>query len=180
MSDGEATDVRPARKDVRPALIASRRSMVEHATYLRHLLVGLADESIVMALVCPPGGDEGHLLPVSMEVLTHPPVDLPLLEHLGVERIAVALEKFKPTVLHCLCESRGAWVRRLARRLDVPYVLSINTLAKRFTRLPISAACCMRIVVPAETVRASVVQTYGRFADRVRQVNMGTFVGSCR
>ena len=176
MSDGEPLDTASARKDIRPVLIASGRSMAEQVTCLPHLLVGLANESIVSALVCPPGVDDGRLVAAPAEVLTHPLVDLPLMEHFGVERIATPLEKFKPTVLHCLCDSRAAWVRRLARRLDVPYVLSINTLAKKFSTLPISATRCRSIVVPTETVRSSVVKAHFRFADRVRQISTGTYV----
>ena len=178
MAEAEALDTASARKDVRPVLIASKRSMAEQGTCLQHLLVGLADESIVTALVCPPDVDDGDLAVAPAEVLRHPQVDLPLMEHFGVERAAVQLEKFKPTVLHCLCESRAAWVRRLARRLDVPYVLAINALTKKFSTLPISAACCRSIVVPAETVRSSVMRGYVRFADRIRQINTGTFVES--
>lgn len=178
MAQADHGDTARVRKDVRPVLVASRRTMGEQLPCLQRLLVGLADESIVTALVCPPGGDDGRLVAAPAEVCTHPLVDLPLMEHFGVERVAVQLEKFKPTVLHCLCESRAGWVRRQARRLDVPYVLSINGLVKRFSRLPISAAGCMRIVVPSETVRSSVVTAHPRFAERIRQINLGTFVAA--
>jgi glycosyltransferase involved in cell wall biosynthesis len=35
---------------------------------------------------------------------------------------------------------------------------------------------CTRIVVPAETIRASAVRALGRYADRIGQINIGAFV----
>jgi len=164
------------RRSVRPALILSRRNITEHTTFVRHLLVGLADESIPAALICPPGQNIESVTPAPAAVFTHPPVALPLMEHLGIERLAGQLEKFKPTVLHCLCESRSGLARQLARVLDLPYVLMINSLAKRMHKLPISTHRCARIIVPAETIRASVERALPRSAERVAQINIGAFV----
>ena len=49
-----------APKPPRVALIASRRTLAEYPSYLKHLLVGLADESVPVLLVCPPGSDADH------------------------------------------------------------------------------------------------------------------------
>jgi len=164
------------RKSLRPALIVSKRDLTEHSTFLRRLLVGMADESIPVALVCPPGFDMESVAPAPAAMFTHPLMNLPLMEHVGVERLAAQLEKFKPTMLHCLCESRARLTRRLARRLDVPYVLMVNSLARRVQRLSISSRRCVRIITPAETIRSHVARSLPRFADRVVQINMGSFV----
>ena len=176
MTEGGQLDKTGTRKAIRPVLIASRRNLSVQAAWVQRLLVGLADESIATALVCPPDCDVGQMAPMPADIFTHPLVDLPLTEHLGVEQLAVKLEKFKPTVLHCLCESRAALVRRLARRLDVPYILAVNSLGRKFSRLSISPRRCTNIIVPAETIRSSAVRTCFGLADRIRQINMGTFV----
>jgi glycosyltransferase involved in cell wall biosynthesis len=175
---GEEDDSETAvvRRSVRPALILSRRNITEHTTFVRHLLVGLADESIPAALICPPGQNIESVTPAPAVVFTHPPVALPLMEHLGIERLAGQLEKFKPTVLHCLCESRSGLARQLSRVLGLPYVLMINSLAKRMHKLPISTHRCARIIVPAETIRASVDRALPRWAERIAQINIGAFV----
>ncbi len=175
IDDGQS-DAAAVRKSLRPALIVSNRNIVEHTPFVRHLLVGLADESIPVALVCPPGHDMESVAPVPAALLTHPLVDLPLMQHLGIDRLVAQLEKFRPTVLHCLCESRAGLTRRLARQLDLPYVLMINSLARRLHRLPISPRLCARIVVPAETIRASAAKALDRCVDRIGQINIGTFV----
>jgi glycosyltransferase involved in cell wall biosynthesis len=174
--EDDQLDAAAARRSLRPALIVSARNIIEHTTFVRHLVVGLADESIPVALVCPPGYDMEPVAPVPATLLRHPLLNLPLMEHLGIERLAGQLEKYKPTVLHCLCESRSGLTRQLARLLDVPYVLMINSLASRLHKLPISPRRCARIIVPAETIRASVEKALSRFADRIRQINIGTFV----
>jgi glycosyltransferase involved in cell wall biosynthesis len=174
--EGEESGAAAARRSLRPALIVSARNIIEHTTFVRHLVVGLADESIPVALVRPPGYDMEPVAPVPATLLAHPRIELPFMERFGVERLASQLEKYRPTVLHCLCESRAGLTRQLARYLDVPYVLMINSLAGRLHSLPISSSRCARIVVPAETIRASVTRALSRLADRVQLINLGTFV----
>ncbi len=169
-------DAATLRKSLRPALILSRRNITEHTTFIRHLVVGLADESIPTALICPPGQNLEAVTPAPAAVFTHPPLALPLMEHVGIERLAGQLEKFRPTVLHCLCESRSGLVRQLARVLDLPYLLMINAPARRLHKLPISADHCARVLVPAETIRVSVAKALPRFADRITQLHIGAFV----
>ena len=160
---------------MRPVLIAPPREIAEHASFLRRLLVGLADESIPMALICPPSGNSEYVAPAPVDIFTYPPIDLPLMDRVGLESLAVQLERFKPTVLHCLCESRAALARRLARRLRIPYVLTVNSLATRLHRLSVSPNRCAKILVPAETIGANVGRAYPRFADRIQRIHMGTF-----
>lgn len=164
------------RRSLRPALIVSAQNLTEHATFLRRLLVGMADESIPVALVCPPGFDTESVAPAPAALFTHPLLPLPLMEHVGVDRLTMQLERFRPSVLHCLCESRAGLTRRIARRLGLPYVLTINSLAAKVRRLPVSSHRCARIVVPAETISVHVAKALPRFADRIVQVNMGSFV----
>ncbi len=170
------SDAAAMRKSLRPVLLVSARNVTEHATFVRHLLVGLADESIAAALICPPGLDIEFVASTPAALFAHPLIDLPLMERLGLGQLTAQLERFKPTILHCLDENRAGLARLLARRLEVPYIQMINSLARGLHRLPISPQSCASIVVPAETVRAHVSKVLPRFADRVRQINIGTFV----
>jgi glycosyltransferase involved in cell wall biosynthesis len=174
--ENHLSDAAAGRRSLRPTLIVSVRNILEHTTFVRHLAVGLADESIPVTMVCPPGHDIEAVAPVPAGVLTHPLMDLPFMERVGIERLAAQLEKARPTILHCLCESRAGLTRQLARLLDIPYVLMINSLARRLHKLPISSHHCARIIVPAETIRARATKALPRLADRIIQINMGTFV----
>ena len=165
-----------AKKAVRPALIASEKTVSKYSMFLKHLLVGLADESIAVSLVCPPGCDVDSVVSPSVEVFRYPIFDLPLMGRQNRKLLVEHLDKFKPSVLHCLCESKAGLTRQLARELDLPYVLMVNSLQKRFGQFPISSKRCVKIVVPAKSIAANVASVYPRFAERIEQINIGTFV----
>ena len=178
MTKAKHVDTDETRKSIRPALVASRRTVVDYTTYLHRLLVGLADESMATALVAPPNCGLESIAPIPADVFTHPLIDLPFLEHVGVERLAEQLERFRPTVLHCLCESRATLVGRLAQRLDVPYVLTLDSPLRKHMRLSLVPTHCAGIIVPAQTILASAGPAHFEYGDRLRQINMGTFARS--
>lgn len=164
-------------KSLRPALIASEKTISEYSTFLGHLLVGLADESIPTALVCPADCDVDSVVSGVVEVIRHPAFKLPLLWRQNRKRLIERLVRFKPSVLHCLCESKAQLTRQLARQLDLPYVLTVGSLQKRWGQLFISSRFCARIIVPAGSIAVNLARIYPRFADRIEQINIGTFVG---
>ena len=86
------------KQSLRLALIASEHTVSEYSIFLEHLLVGLADESIPVALVCPPGYDADSLFTGAAEVISHPVFELPLTGHLNRRLLVEQLAKFKPTV----------------------------------------------------------------------------------
>jgi glycosyltransferase involved in cell wall biosynthesis len=143
-------------------------------------LVGLADESLSVALVCPPGCDVSSVFTGTAEVIRHPVFDFPLMEHLNIRLLVERLRKFEPTFLHCLCESRASLAGQLARRLDLPYVLTVNSLQKRRGQFSISSGHCAKIIVPAKSIAANMAGAYPRFADRIEQINIGTFLAETR
>ena len=164
-------------KSLRPALIVSERTISEYSIFLGHLLVGLADESIPVALVCPPGYDADSVITPSVEVIGHPAFELPILWRQSRKKLIERLNKFKPSLLHCLCESKTGFTRALSRQLGLPYVLTVNSLQKRFGQLSISSRRLAKIIVPAQSIAANVAEVYPGFAKRVEQINIGTFVG---
>lgn len=173
---GDLASQKPANRSFRPALIASEHTLSEYSLFLERFLVGLADESIPAALVCPANCDVESVICGAVEVISHPCVDLPLVERLNRSRLVEQLAKFRPTVLHCLCQSKASLARQLARRLNVPYVLMIDSLQKRWRHVIISSTYCARIIVPAKSIAVSVAKAYPRLAERVEQINIGTFV----
>ena len=162
-------------RSVRPALIASSKTVSEYSMYLERLLVGLADESILTALVCPAASELGFVVPPGVEVIRHPAFELPLLWRQSRRKLVENLVNFKPSVLHCLCESEASLARWLAWELDLRYVLSVNSLQKRFGRLFISSSRCAKIIVPAKSIAANISEVYPQFCGRIEQINMGTF-----
>jgi len=164
------------KKPIQPVLIASEHTVYEYSTFLGHLLVGLADESVPVALVCPTDSDVDSLVSGAVEIIRHPSHKLPLIKWLNRNILIEQLEKFKPTVLHCLCESNATLTRQIAHQLDLPYVLMVNSLQKRWGEFPVSLSHCAKIIVPANSIAANIAKVHPRFAERTEQINIGTFV----
>ena len=137
------------------------------------LFVGLAEEAIPVGLVCPPKRDCGSWLTTAEEIIGHPIFRLPFMGPVNTWLLTERLVRFKPTVLHCLCESKASITRQLAHRLDIPYVLTVNSLQKRWNSLSISSTYCAKIIVPTPTVAKNVIRMHSRFADRIEQINVG-------
>ena len=163
------------KKSLRVALIASEHTICEYSIFLERLLVGLADESIPVALICPPGFNPGTVFTGIAEVINYPIIDLPLIERLNIRLLTERLAKFEPAILHCLCESEAPLTRHLARRLDLPYVLMVNSLQNKWHHLSISTKNCAKIIVPAKSIAANMASVHPRFADLIEQINIGTF-----
>ncbi len=163
-------------KPLRVALIVSERTLGEYPMLLQNLLVGLASEPVQMVLVCPPGVDVDSIVSGPVEVIRHPAIDLPLIERLSREALVRRLAEFEPAVLHCLCRSKTPLAAYLARSLDVPYILTINALQKRWRPFGGLSSRCAGIIVPTRTIAANVAKLQPRFAERIRQINIGTFV----
>jgi len=164
------------RKTVRPALIASEHTVSEYSLFLKHLLVGLADESVSAALVCPPGCDVDSVVPVGVEVVGYPAFNLPLLWYQNKRILVERLEKFNPTILHCLCPEKAILTRHLARQLNLPYILTINSLQNRWLRFFVSPKHLAKIIVPAESLAVNLAKVCPAFIERIEQINIGTFV----
>ncbi len=163
------------KKQFRIALIASEHIVTEYRMFLGHLLVGLTDQSIPVALVCPQQSNLDSIILGAAEIIRYSHFGLPVIEHINKRVLTENLAKFKPSILHCLTETHAAITRQLAHRLDLPYVLMVNSLQERWSRLPVSHKRCAAISVPAESIEANISGIYPRYAHIVRQINIGTF-----
>lgn len=172
-----STDVEPeAPRPPRIAIIASRRTFAEYPSYLKHLLAGLIDESVPVLLICPPKCDVDSIVPPAVEVFRHPAIDILFMQHYNNRLLLDRIGKFKPQLLHCLCETSASLARWLARNLNVPYLLNINSIFARWSAITFSPTRCAGIIVPAKTIADNCVKGNPKLADRVRQINIGTFV----
>jgi len=168
------------KKSLRVALIASERIVTEYQAFLERLLVGLTEESISIALVCPQNCNLDYIVLGSAEVIRYDSIGLPLVDYFNKRLLVESLAKFKPAILHCLCETQAVLVRQLAGRLNLPYILMINSLRERWSRLAVSSKQCVKVVVPAQSIAANITRFYPRLAGRLQQINIGTFTDQTR
>ncbi|OHB59496.1 MAG: hypothetical protein A2167_01350 [Planctomycetes bacterium RBG_13_46_10] len=171
----ELVSAKSPTETIRPTLIVSEKTIFEYSLFLEHLLAGLADESIPVALVCPPDCGVDSFIYGAVEVFRYPVINLSLAEPYNRNVLTEQLAKYKPTVLHCLCESKAGLTKQLAHRLDLPYVMTVNSLSSRWRGFSVSGHC-VKIIAPAKSIAEDVVKFHPHFVERIEQINIGTFV----
>ena len=157
-------------------MIASKHTITDYSIFLEHLLVGLADQSIPVALVCPPDSDTSSLLSGAVEPILYPFINLPFIRSHNKRKLVERLKRFRPNVLHCLCESQSETAGQLAHKLDLPYLLTVNSLQQRRGRLSFSPPHCAKIIVPAKSIATSIADVHPKLADLIEHIKIGTFV----
>jgi len=161
---------------LRPALIASTRILRDYSAFIEHFLVGLADQSVLSALVCPGDFDAGAFVSPAVEIIRHPAYRAPFFWRQSRRRLYERLTEFGPTVLHCLDEHKAGFTIRLAKRLDLPCVVTVNSLQKRFSRFSFYSKFFSAFIVPAESIASNITGLRAGLTGRVEQINLGTFV----
>ena len=161
---------------IRPMLILDADSFRRNSIFLEHFFVALTDESIQTAMICPPDCDTGAILSPAIDVITHPACQIPLLLwRFNRDRLMERVEKFAPTVLHCISREQIALTRRIASIFNVPYLLSMRGMDK-FGRADVADPLCAGVVVPCASIRNHVARMYPALAARIEQIEAGAFV----
>ncbi len=160
----------------RPAILVSEKTLVEHPLQLRRILLGLADESVPVILVSPKIAIAEQILSGSVTIINYPELNIPLMAHHNKKILIEKLEPLKPNLLHCLCPSLASITKKLARQLDLPYIININSLQKKWTKATICPQHCAKIIVPSDVVSNNVEQIYPNMSQRILRINPGTFV----
>jgi len=157
-------------------LIISRHTVSLYSPLLERLLVGLASESIPVALVCPFDYDVDSIAHGAVEVIRQQAIDLPLMTWLNIKELVQCLAAFKPNLIHCLCESKSLLAKQLAKELNLPYLLTVNSIQKKWQQLPVSLKRCVKIITPSGSIADSIAAAHPKLAGRLEQINAGTFV----
>jgi len=165
-----------AAKVLRPILIISRRNIRERSLFLSRLLLGLVDESIPLALVSPRGWVIDPGIPPTVNVINYPDINLPFINRSIAGNLAKKLTDFKPTVIHCLCESKARLAKRLAEQLNLPYILTIDSPVSRMNRLHLSSNHLVAVTAPSKKIAGQAARRYPKYAEKIEQVNIGVFL----
>jgi glycosyltransferase involved in cell wall biosynthesis len=160
---------------IRPALIVSDNTINDYQNYLNYLLVGLADQSIPVALVCDSKWEVESLVPPSIELIEHNLISFPWISSFGHKRLLQQLTDFKPTVLHCICEKEIKLVQRLAQQMDLPFMVTVNSLG-RFSMRRSLLKNLLSVTVCAPSIAENIIKTKPALADRVNVINMAAFI----
>src|SRR3989339_1750796 len=154
-------------RDIRPVFVTSEQLIEEQSYFLEHLLIGLADESIPVGLVCSQDAQIDAIGAMSLEVMPYPELQIPFMRGYNFRRLLERLEKFKPTVLHCLCEQQSGLVLQISKEMNIPYIQSVNGLSNKVFGLSLSHKRCTRIIAPSPIIADNISKDYPRFAQRI-------------
>jgi glycosyltransferase involved in cell wall biosynthesis len=175
MLDKQADSV-SSKETLRPAILIDRETAKKYSGPLQRLLIGLTDQAHPSVLVCPPSVNVDSVTCPSVEVIQHPMFKTRLLFCQNRSFLLSELEKFKPTILHCYCKSKTRLTRCVARRINIPYVITFNSLLSTVFKPIVSTRHCGALIASSNKIAENLAQTYSRFTDRIEHINMGTFV----
>lgn len=159
----------------RVALLISNNTLYEYSLFLKHLLVALADQSIPTAVLCPANCNAEQIAVPAVEIIHYSSQKIPFVHRRNLNMLTTNLSKFRPTVLHCLCEAKAPLARHLAKQLDLPYILTINSLSEYLPKLRISRNRLKALIVPARTIADDIAEAYPNLAEKTRLIRYGTF-----
>jgi len=114
---------------LRVVWVATARTLERFSPVLKPLAIGLMDEAVELTLLCPPQADLRGLPCPPMDVIHHTRPGWWTSERRSAEALAVTLKDRKLQLLHALDVASARWVRRLARQMNLPQVISCNELA---------------------------------------------------
>ena len=168
---------KPAIKNpVRPVLLVDRDTVKDYATFLRHLFVGLAEQPYPAAIICPLDAQPDSVVCPSVEVIPHPIFKAPLFRLQNRRAVLAKLVKFKPTVLHSFGPGKARLTKHLSAQLDIPYVLTFNSLRTRLFRFLVSPDHCAALIASSNAICEHLRHSRPRFTDRISRINIGVFV----
>ena len=140
------------------------------------MLVGLADRGYPFALVYPPGINLDSLICPGAELIDYPMFKTALLYRQNRRILLERLEKFKPSVLHCCCSNKAGLVKYVARKMNIPYVITFNAACTKLSAPSVSSSHCGALVGSSESIVANLTRNYSRLAERTEHINIGVFV----
>ncbi len=160
---------------VRPVLLADRRTLMYYSTSLRHIFAGMSEELCQCALVCPPDVGAESVACMPTEIIPYPMFKSPVFWLQNRRAVLDEIGKFKPTVLHCLTAKEMRLTEYLAARLGIPYVVTFNSSA--ISRLGLaSSRHCAAMIASSSAIAKKLAKFSRRNVDRIHQINIGTFV----
>lgn len=175
MVQNKKTDIKKD-KPLRPVLLASQFTFSEYSPYLRRLLLGLAEASIDPILISPPDNDTTPITTLDINTFIFPEIPLPFFESYNKRLLKKNIEPLNPTILHCLCPTMAPLTRRLSAKLNIPYIINVNSLHSVHSRISASQRRLTRVITPNSPIALDFTEHHQRFKDLVDIISMGTFV----
>lgn len=175
-SNGDMTEVQNETEAVRPLFVSDGETVRQFCSPLRHLLFGFEAQDISSCLVIPPNsGIESFIWP-GIEVIEYPALRFPLFYRENRRRLYESIEKYKPTIVHCLGSSRAILAKTIGKTLNIPVVLTVNSARQNFFRRRMIKKGFTAVIVSSSRFAETLKKENPSISHLVKQVNTGTFV----
>ena len=166
----------PQADAIRSLLIPDSQTVRQFYSPLRHLLFGFEAQDIHCCVVVPPESRIESFLWPGIEIIEYPAWQFPLFYKQNRRRLVSQVEKFQPTIIHCLGTGRILLAKALGRAFNIPVVLTVNSAGQSFLQRWTIRKGFSAVVVPSERIAELFKKHNSRIASRVQQVNTGIFV----
>ena len=161
---------------IRPLIVSDSEAAQQFCAPLRHLLFGFEAQDITCCVVVTPESQIESFLWPGIEIIEYPAWRFPLFYWQNRRRLISQIEKFSPTIIHCLGTAKAMLAKALGRAFNIPVVLTANSSQQNFFKRRIISKGFSAIVAPSERIAELLKKRNPRIAALVRQVNTGTFV----
>ena len=161
---------------IRPLIVSDYETVQRFCAPLRHLLFGFEAQDVSSSVVVPPNSQIESFLWPGIEIIEHPALRFPLFYRQNRKILISRIEKFRPTIVHCLGTARARLARTISQTFDVPAVITINSSKQNFLRRQIVSTGFSTVIAPSERIAELFKKQNSKIADLVKQVNIGIFV----
>ncbi|MFP3938442.1 MAG: glycosyltransferase family 4 protein [Phycisphaerae bacterium] len=176
-TSGKFTDPQaeqPRSRRLRAGWIATPGTLDHLARVIKPLAVGLLDELIDLAAVCPRAANTDELPSPPVEILPYGPLRRFGLWTGALERLGQELRSRRLELLHALDAQAAGLAHRLARVLNLPYVVSSFSLADA-RHLGAIARKASAVVAASDAIRTRLLQRHVAAPERVRVIRPGVY-----
>ena len=170
MPQPAAKPPRPSGRPLRVGLVAGPSSLTNLGPVVRHLVVGLLDEPMHVSLVCREDADVSSVPAPPVSLVRYGSVRLPVVGRRAVSELAGALAASGVSVLHALDADALPLTRRLAVAADLPYFLSVLSLADDVQG---SDASCRSVLAASRPIEQRLSDSRAAPSGRIRLLPPG-------
>ena len=160
-------------RNIRPAIIVSQDFVSDYSSVFRQMMLQLASQSIKPVLICPPEAEFNEDILQSSITAVYPKINLPGFGHYNRSIILDILKRESVNFIHCLCPQNNWLAGKLARKLNVPYIINVNSTSGGFSKFTISAKRCLAVLAATATIAENFKRHHRRLAGRVEVINYG-------
>ena len=161
---------------IRPLLVSDTETVQRFCAPLRHLLFGFEAQGVSSCVVVPPNSQIESFLWPGIEIIEHPALRFPLFYRQNRRRLISRIEKFRPTIVHCLGTARARLAKTIGQTFNVPAVVTINSSKQNFLRRQTISTGFSTVIAPSERIAELFKKQNSKIAALVKQVNIGIFV----